>query len=192
MMKSIRNLIIHQAGLPEERYEQLVVLLKPVQLQKKEYLIRDGNTCSFLGFVEDGLLRSFIYKDTDEFNIDFYLPGTVVSAYTSFLSQTPTHGFIQALSDTQLHTLSYWQFQQLLQSSSDWYRFGKYLSDQFFMRKCKRESSLLKDPAKERYELLLQMYPDIEQRVAQYHIASYLGIKAESLSRIKALTYIKK
>lgn len=53
--------------------------------------------------------------------------------------------------------------------------------------KCRKESSLLMDSALDRYKLLLRTFPHIEQHVSQYHIASYLGIKPESLSRLKSL-----
>ena len=54
---------------------------------------------------------------------------------------------------------------------------GKYIADTLFIKKCRKETSLLMDNALDRYKLLLQTYPNIEQHVSQYHIASYLGIK---------------
>ena len=63
----------------------------------------------------------------------------------------------------------------------------KYIADTLFIKKCRKETSLLMDDALERYKLLLRTYPHIEQHVSQYHIASYLGIKPESLSRLKSL-----
>ena len=83
-------------------------------------------------------------------------------------------------------------YDNLLKTSDEWYKLAKHISDDYFLRKCKRQTSLLMDTAKDRYDLLLTTYPGIEQWVPQYHIASYLGIKPESLSRIKSLTYIKK
>lgn len=183
--------MLEKAGLTAEHYAQLTKVGKVVYLPKKEFLIQAGTTCSFIGFVEEGLLRSFIYKEGEEVNLDFYLSGSFASAYTSFLTQTPANGTIQALADAKVFLISYADYQNLLRSSDSWYRFGKYVSDTLFIRKCKRETSLLMNSARERYELLLQSYPNIEQLVPQYHIASYLGIKPESLSRMKSLTYIK-
>ncbi|WP_247232956.1 Crp/Fnr family transcriptional regulator [Telluribacter sp. SYSU D00476] len=189
-MEKLRDVIIDKAGLTDEHCVQLTGFIRRIHLKKKEYLIRAGTTCSFIGWVEEGTLRSFIQKEGDEMNLDFYLEGSFVSAYTSFLTQTPTHGSIQALSDTTVYLISYADYHRLLKSSDSWHRLGKSISDQLFIRKCRREASLLMDSAPERYQSLLQTYPNIEQLVAQYHIASYLGIKPESLSRIKSLTYI--
>ena len=190
-MENLREVITKQIKLTEEQYTHLVSIVKTIDLKKKQYLIQSGSTCSFIGFVETGLLRSFIQKDGDEINIDFYLSNAFVSAYTSFLTQTPANGSIQALVDTKVHLISYADYQNLLKSNDGWYKLGKYVSDTLFIRKCKREASLLMDSANERYQMLIQNYPAIEQLVPQYHIASYLGIKPESLSRIKSLTYIK-
>jgi hypothetical protein len=124
--------------------------------------------------------------------VDFYLSGSFVSSYTSFLTRQPTNTNIQALSGSTICTISYPDYNNLLKTGVEWYRLGKLIADTLFLKKCKREKSLLMDSAEDRYNLLLKTYPQIEQLVAQYHIASYLGIKPESLSRIKSLTYINK
>lgn len=190
-MEFLRELVIEKAGLTEEHYSQFCWLLKPVYLKKKEFLIQPGAVCSFIGFVETGVLRSFIQRKTEEFNLDFSLPCSVVSAYTSFLTQTLCNGFIQALANTQLHVITYADYQNLLSRDAAWFKLGKYISDALFIKKCNREASLLMDSASNRYEALLKNYPGIEQLVSQYHLAAYLGIQPESLSRMKALTYIK-
>jgi CRP-like cAMP-binding protein len=189
-MDPLYNIILNKAGLNISHYNQLQEITSKVHLKKNDFLLRPDSICNFIGFVEEGLLRSYIIKDGNEFNMDFYLPETFVSSYTSFLMQKPTKGAIQALKDTTLYLISYNDYNKLLESSNDWYRFGKYIADTSFVRKCRREASLLTDSALERYNLLLHCYPQIEQHVPQYHIASYLGIKPESLSRLKSLTYI--
>ncbi len=190
-MDTIEELLINHVGLAREHTLPLLDKLNLQELKKKERLIREGETCSFIGFLESGVLRSFILKDGDEFNVDFYLPGSVVSSYTSFLMQVPSVGYIEALGNAVVHTLSLNDYNQLLKSNTAYYKLGKFISDTLFIKKCKRETSLLMDSAVDRYKFLLTLYPSIEQLVPQYHIASYLGIKPESLSRIKSLTYIK-
>jgi len=188
----LRQLFTDRIKLDNDHYEQFMSLSKTVLLQKKEFLIKENTICSFIGFVESGVLRSILMKDGQEFTSDFFFSGSFVSVYTSFLQQTPAMVTIQAISPATIYCLSYSQFNYLLDTSSEWYKLGKYIADSFFFKKCIRESSLLQDSATERYHLLLNTFPAIEQLVTQRHIASYLGIKPESLSRIKALTYIKK
>ncbi|GGK15796.1 cAMP-binding protein [Yeosuana aromativorans] len=189
-MKSFKNILIDKIGLDEELYFALEKTLIRIKLKKKDFLIKEGETCSFIGFIKAGVLRSYILKDGNEFNIDFYLPDSLVSSYTSFLTQTPSVGNIQALSESEIYIINLSDYNKLLKLNTEYYKFGKYVSDVLFIRKCKREASLLMDSANDRYKFLLTLFPQIEQLVPQYHIASYLGIKPESLSRIKHLTYI--
>ncbi|MCL6220328.1 Crp/Fnr family transcriptional regulator [Zunongwangia pacifica] len=157
-------------------------------IQKKEYLITPGKAGDFIAFVNSGVLRYFIGKDGSEYNIDFHLEATFASAYSSFLTGKPAIGYLQALEDSQLLMLSKKNYDALLSENTEAYKFAKFISDDYFLRKCKRQTSLLMDSAIERYRLLLETYPGIEQKVPQYQIASYLGIEPESLSRIKPLT----
>lgn len=191
-MEALKNLLQQEFGYDNHLLHQLDKVMNVIHLKKKDYLIRAGSVCSFIGFIETGVLRSFILKDGDEFNLDFYLTGSFVSSYTSFLTQLPAKTSIQALSNATVYSVSYEGFNNLLKSSAEWYKLGKYISDTLFIKKCRREKTLLINSAEERYNILLRTYPRIEQLVAQYHIASYLGIKPESLSRIKSLTYINK
>jgi CRP-like cAMP-binding protein len=191
-MNALRQLFAEKIKLDNEHYEQFMHLSKTVVLRKKELLIKEGTICSFMGFVESGVLRAILMKDGEEFTSDFFFSGTFVTVYTSFLQRTPAVVTIQAIGPSTIHCLSHSQFNGLLDTSSEWYKLGKYIADSFFFKKCIRETSLLQDSAVERYRLLLNTFPGIEQLVTQRHIASYLGIKPESLSRIKALTYINK
>jgi CRP-like cAMP-binding protein len=189
-MEALRRLFLEKLKLQKEHYDQFMDLSKTVQLPKKVYLIKEYTICSFIGFLETGVLRSILVKEGEEFTSDFFFEGSFVSVYTSFLKQTPAMVSIQAISPAMVRCMSHTQFNELLDSSSEWYKLGKYIADSFFFKKCKRETSLLQDSATERYKFLLETFPGIEQLVTQRHIASYLGIKPESLSRIKALTYI--
>ena len=191
-METLRSIFIDRIGLKESHFEEYSKLATVKSLNKKEYLIQEGSVCNFIGFVTAGNMRSFVNTNNEEFNNDFYFENNFVSAYTSFLTQMPTNCTIQALTDVEVVYITYVQFNKLIAQDSEWLKLGKYISDSFFIRKCKRETSFLKNTAAERLESALSLYPGIEQKVSQYHIASYLGIKPESLSRIKLLTYINK
>lgn len=191
-MEFLRKIFLQDVLLTPSQCEMFEGLLHPIHISKNDFLIREGSVCSIVGFVQTGVLRAFIKKEDKEFNNGFFFKDSIISAYTSFLTQTPASGSIQALEDSTLLCISYRQLQELHKQSADWYKLSNYIAEVFFIRKCKRECSLLKDSAQQRYEDLLVTHPLIEQRVAQYHIASYLGIKPESLSRIKSLTYINK
>jgi CRP-like cAMP-binding protein len=191
-MKTLISLFSEKFGLNTCQIERLSALLKIKELSKKDHLIRQGTVCNFIGFVSSGTLRSYIKNNEGEYNNDFYFDNDVVSAYTSFLTRMPTNCNIEALTDSIIYYISYDDLETLADQDITFLKLSKHISDAFFIRKCKRETSFLKDSAAERLERLSLLYPGIEQRVSQYHIASYLGVKPESLSRIKLLTYINK
>ncbi|PXY44228.1 Crp/Fnr family transcriptional regulator [Flavobacterium hydrophilum] len=191
-MDFLKDIFIDKLGLEMHHLEKFISLSRAKSLKKKEHLIQEGAVCEFVGFVISGKLRSYVQNDNQEFNNDFYLQNSLVTAYTSYLTQSQTNCNIEALSDTQIVYITHKQFNTLIEEDVHFLKLAKYISDVFFIKKCKRETSFLKNSATERYELLCKTYPGIEQEISQYHIASYLGIKPESLSRIKLLTYINK
>jgi len=191
-MESLRVIFKDLLGLQDTHFEEFQKELQIKTLRKKEYLIQEGLVCDFIAIVISGTLRSYVQNNDGEFNNDFYLENSFVSAYTSFLTQMPTNCNIEALTDVQLYYITRTQFNALIEKDNAFLKVAKYISDNYFIRKCKRETSFLKNSAAERWQMIRLLYPGIEQKVPQYHIASYLGIKPESLSRIKLLTYINK
>ena len=183
--------LFSQLGLDKNALAQFKSLLKVKSLSPKEHWIAEGTICRYLGFVISGTIRSYVRGEDGEFNNDFYLPESFVSAYTSFLTQMPTNCNIQALAETKIAYISSEQFALLCEADARFFKLAKHISDQFFIRKCKRETSFLKHNATQRLLMVKKMYPGIEQQISQYHIASYLGIKPQSLSRIKLFTYVK-
>ena len=190
-MESLRE-VFEKLGLEMHHFEKFNNEIQFKVLKKKEYLIREGSVCEFIGIVNSGKLRSYVQNDGVEYNNDFYLENNFVTAYTSYLIQSPTNCNIEALTETEIYYITLKRFNRLIEEDFAFLKLAKYISDIFFIRKCRRETSFLKNSAAERLKLLYKTYPGIEQQVSQYHIASYLGIKPESLSRIKLLTYINK
>ena len=191
-MESLQAIFTETLGLNGNLFEEFHKELRIKNLKKKEFLIQEGSVCDFIAIVISGTMRSFVQNNDGEFNNDFYLENSFVSAYTSFLTQMPTNCNIEALTDVKLYYITHQQFNSLIEKDNSFMKLAKYISDTYFIRKCKRETSFLKNSAGQRLEMIRILYPGIEQKVPQYHIASYLGIKPESLSRIKLLTYINK
>jgi CRP-like cAMP-binding protein len=190
---ALDSVLMAVVGLDERHVAEFRQVMFRKSLNKKDFLITEGTTCNFIGIVVSGIMRSFIHgSESAEFNNDFFFECDFVSAYTSFLTSRPTNCNIQALTNVNVVYITSEQYHALVSRDNEWLKLGKYIAETFFIRKCKRETSFLKHTAAKRLESVLQLYPGIEQRVSQYHIASYLGVKPESLSRIKLLTYINK
>lgn len=190
-MNDLQDIFLKKMVLQEEHYLKLCEISQVKSYNTKEFILKENSVCPFVGFVEKGTVRSYLLKDYKEYNNDFYFNNSFISAYRSFITQTPAYSNIQAMSQATIRYINFEQLKALEKTSDTWNKFGKYIAEQFFIRKCTRETSFLIRSAKERYDSLIEAHPKIEQRIPQYAIASYLGIEPESLSRIKALTYIK-
>jgi CRP-like cAMP-binding protein len=184
---NLSEIISTKLNMPISYYGRFFELSERKTFLKKQHLLKIGQVCDFMGFVEKGVLRSYREKDGEEHINDFYVQGSFVTSYRSFLNKELSVGAVQALEDSEVLCISRSNYDILLSESVEWYKLGKYIADILFIKKCIKETSLLMDSALDRYKLLRQTYPTIEQHVAQYHIASYLGIKPESLSRLKSL-----
>lgn len=181
----VRNNLIQKISLGESEVEKLLSISKFKSLNKNEYLIEEGMVCDFIVMLIKGTLRSFIRTSQEEFNNDFYFDGDFGTALTSYLTGIPTNCNIQALENVQLILISRQAILDLENDHPNSLRLSKYISENYFIRKCRRESSFLKFDASERLAVALELYPGIQQKVSQFHIASYLGIKPETLSRVK-------
>ncbi|MFD1874841.1 Crp/Fnr family transcriptional regulator [Hymenobacter bucti] len=175
-----------QIEVPPAEWAFLASQLGKKILAKNELWLPAGQVGRHLAFLETGVLRSFLRTDKGEINNAFFLAGSMAGAFTSFLTQAPSAWAVQALAPTRLVTISYDLFQTLYARHPCWLRWGHQVLEAQFLHKCRRETAFMRASAAEHYQALRQLYPTLEQQVAQYHIASYLGITPETLSRIRA------
>jgi CRP-like cAMP-binding protein len=177
---------LQQAGILDQLDWGVVQpLFKPIDVPKNEYLIREGQTCQHLYFINDGLLRMFYLQNGDELTRYFASAGTFATALTSFLTRQPTVENIQALEDTTLLQLHTDDLQRLYAEFPAWERLSRQLFEQAYLFMARRIENFIRLSAEQRYQELVRVAPDLLQRVPQKYIASYLGIHPKSLSRIR-------
>ena len=186
MSEALHQYLRKTVNLPETEWAFAAPHFRPLQLSKQESFVSPGAVCRHLAFVETGVLRSFLTTEEREITNDFFLPGSFASAFTSFITKAPSAWTVQATEPCELIVLSHDLLQTLYTRHSAWLHLGKSVMEAEFVKKCRRESSFLRDAADQRYQSLLQQYPGLEQHVPQYQIASYLGIQPETLSRLRA------
>jgi CRP-like cAMP-binding protein len=129
----------------------------------------------------------FFYQTTDgkEFNKSFVAENQFTAAYSAFLTDMPTRFSIQALEECHLLICDLHMVVNMFDRHDCWERLGRILAEQLFIKKEAREAEFLLDDAETRYRNFQKQYPGLEGRVAQYHVASYLGITPVALSRIR-------
>jgi CRP-like cAMP-binding protein len=147
-----------------------------------------NSVCQYVGFIVSGLFRVY-YVDpaTDvEHTVAFIPEGVFLTSLKSLLTQEVCPYYIAALEDAELLVISIGQLHKLYEQSHGWERFGRLLAEQYLVVQQTKAEAMLFQTAQERYLALLTQFPGVTNRVSLGHIASYLGIKGPSLSRIRA------
>ena len=175
------------AGLSEEDFKLSSEFWMPKNYKKGEFYNLRGNVCTYLGFIVDGVFRSYTIdeKAGEEKNVFLYSANGFVVPFKSFLNQIPCDYQTQAMTDASIIYIRYSDLLSLYQTSHQWEKFGRLLAQETFNITMSRiEGFILKTP-EERYLDLIKQHPDIFNNVPLYHISSYLGIQGPSLSRIR-------
>jgi CRP-like cAMP-binding protein len=155
------------------------------RLKKGELLVRNGDTCRQVSFINKGLLRFFYLVNGKEISTGFVPENAYVSQYDSFLTNQPSAGNIDALEDCELINLSYDDMQALYKSNPVFEIFGRKIAEMLFIMISSQTTMLLTMSPEERYRSVIQNHPFVIQRVPQYMIASFIGITPEHLSRLR-------
>jgi CRP-like cAMP-binding protein len=155
------------------------------EIRKGAHFVEEGKIYKEIAFVISGLFRSYYIIDGEEVNTAFFFEGQWPKAYHSFLTRSPSRMWIQALENAAVFLVSYDHLQTMFSKSRNWERFGRIAAENIYVATQLRNEMLLLDRPEERYLRLYREQPEIFERVPLYHIASYIGIKQPSLSRIR-------
>ncbi|MEM8970001.1 MAG: Crp/Fnr family transcriptional regulator [Bacteroidota bacterium] len=183
-VKALQQFIEKYVTIPEADWRLITKSFRKRQVKRSEVILESGKVCRHLYFLESGLLRYFIVKDGEEKNKFFTIAPYFFTSQYSFNNQTPAKETIQAIEDSIIWETTLEKNHQLLELSS-WNRFAQKITQevQFFTEEILEE--LQTETAENRYLKLLNSQPELLQRIPLKHLASYLGIAPQSLSRIR-------
>lgn len=159
----------------------------PKRLKKKQYLLREGNVCRFHTFVCSGCLRSYRIDNNGNEHIFSLSPANHwISDRVSLVTGAPSNEFIDALEDSTIMLFSTDNFKTLLKEIPNF----DTLNTKIIIDECSairdRIYMMLSHQAEERYRQFIRWFPQLHHRLPMFMIASYLGIKRETLARIRS------
>jgi CRP-like cAMP-binding protein len=161
-------------------------ILQHKVVPKKTLLLQDGEICNFEAYILKGCIRKYyINEQGHEVILQFAIEDWWVSDIASFHEAKPSKLFIETLEDCELLILTPESKEKLLKEIPKFERIFRLLVQRNLSSMQDRLIDTIAKPAQEKYLEFIKLYPTIPQRVAQHYIASYLGISAEFLSKIR-------
>jgi CRP-like cAMP-binding protein len=153
--------------------------------KKKELILQEGDICKHTYFINSGCLRYFYVVDGVENTGQFFFENGWYTDYHSFLTGKPTVQNLEPLEDCELLLLSKTALEQLFVEVPKFEKYGRIMAENAFLGSRYKNEMLTNQTAEERYLTLMKERPKVLERIPQHYIASYLGIKPPSLSRIR-------
>ncbi|QXP79352.1 MULTISPECIES: Crp/Fnr family transcriptional regulator [Winogradskyella] len=186
-MQQIKAYLDQLATISQPDWDFFTSKLQRQCIKKKTIFLKTNEIENHISFIESGVVRLFIPKENPdkEITFGFSFKDQFVSAYDSFLTQTPSAYQLQALTDTTLLSMTYSDLQEVYKNTQIGNLIGRLTAERLFLLKSKREQNLLNLTAEERYLKLFKERPELLKVIPLKYISSYIGVTAQALSRIR-------
>lgn len=157
-----------------------------IAVKRGSLLLRPRQVCRASYFIQSGIVRKYYKTGEKEITTDFFFAGDVAVAFSSYCLQTPASEFIQALTDSTVEATAHAGFQQAKREHPELCGLDLLMTEHYAAFLEERLTQLQTMDATQRYLHLLHHGPQVVQQIQLTHIASYLHISLETLSRIRA------
>jgi CRP-like cAMP-binding protein len=186
-LQNLINKIKKSISLSSQAEQYIYSISKEKILSKGEILIREGQTVNKTFFVSKGSLRSFcVDKEGKEHTLQFAIKDWWISDFMAIYNKEPASLTVECISDSDVIEFNAQKLNEIYLQFPEFESFQRKNLERHVVSLHKRILNQLQMTALERYNLFLEEYPNIDQHVPNYHIASYLGITQQSLSRVRA------
>jgi len=186
MLETLITDISKTIPLTEANKECLFENFKVKKIRKKQYFLQEGDVAFHTAYIEKGCLKTFtVDSEGSEHIYQIAIEGWWTSDMYSFLTGEPAIYNIEAVEDSVLLIIDKVGREIIFEKIPKFERFMRILIEKNLVANQNRLNSMMMQSAEERYLSFIKKYPQLVKRVPQHMVASYLGIKPETLSRIR-------
>lgn len=180
------NKLLQLTSLSAEAVNWLSSNLEEFTFKKNQIWLQEGKTCNYLYYINKGIAGGFYRLQEQEVCNWIAMENDFATSYYSFISRQASYEIIECYEDTQVQAISYPKLNEMYRLFPETERAGRLILEDYYSRLEERLISIQFKPAKERYDTLLKKRPEMLLRAPLGRIATYLGMKQETLSRIRA------
>lgn len=185
MIKKIIDYISNYISLDSDEIKAIDQLIIVKEFKKGTLLLKEGEIAKHAYFNIQGCVRLFSIVEGIEKTTHFYTENQFITSIKSFTQKVPANHYLECIEDCVLGVFSYESERELLHEYPKFEQLSRILLEEELSTYQDILSSYITTKPEERYKNLLKFKPDLFQRIPQYHLATYLGITPQSLSRIR-------
>lgn len=185
-MDQLKTVITSFVAMSDQEYDAILPIIDRIEIKKDTNLLEQGQVCQHVYFIESGFFRMFYvdYKG-NEINCRFVKANDFVVDFASFITKKPSLYYWKAMEDSKVIILEQHEIEKIYKMSINWSNFGRLIAESGYLQIIEREEMLHFQTPEERYKTILKKEPELFQLVSQNQLSSYIGIKPESLSRLR-------
>ncbi|MEM0577900.1 Crp/Fnr family transcriptional regulator [Flavobacterium polysaccharolyticum] len=181
----LRNQLESIISLTDQEFEYILTHFTIKRVKKKSLLLQVGQQNVSKFFVIKGVLKSYyIDKNDKEHILQFAEPDWWITDYKAFFNETEATIYVESITDCELLSITKKDLEKLAKEFHKMEHFFRVKSNAGYVAAQERIITMLNLTVIERFEYFLKMYPNFIKKIPKYHIASYIGVSREMLSRM--------
>ena len=171
--------------IPDEDFQQLAEIMHEKHFRKGDVILKEGQVCKYYYFVASGCIRSFGLENGKDVNVKFYFEDDIACDFVSFRKQEPSQFFFVAMEDCTVYCATKAEAEPIFRNTTSLHLNLFRFFQELFLKEEEQANSLKILSPEDRYRFLLEHNAHYLQRIPLVHLASYLGMSRETLSRIR-------
>lgn len=182
----MKDFLLSLAPFTDEELSAILGVSRRKHASAGETMFSPGKPFVKLWFIEKGLIRAYRVIDGEDYTFFFFTKKDFAVDYQSYLMEENSPLFFEALANTQYLEFSKKSIEDLYRVYHSFEHIGRLMAEKAYLSATERVKQFQTETLELRYQKLLERDPRLFQQIPQYHIASYLGVRPQSLSRLRA------